>query len=309
MINVGRFKQLGDVTSLDGGELMDEASDSISCPQLLHMEDGWTDSWGKSDHKGFLDPMADEMLSRDRMRALLELLKMNFIELAEEFPERRVAVVDLDKIPRSTATVLSAFLASICYFKRVDFIYSENSYLVDGEELTQKLSTEEFWHAVYNFPSKLSSVPLLPGRFDASKPKSVFVNGGLDFGRVLHLAARWEPKEIHLTYPDAPASKKDPALISAFLGLIASSKGLSRLGLEDLVSALDDWYRHIDGSSVQPMLVCGGWKLQSVLSSIWAHENGRVPTFVCLPDFIVPDVSRVEGPRWKLSFLDTAVIV
>ena len=308
MIEIGRFSQTSELAPfLSEGADLSLPDALLATELLLHSTD--QNRGLRSDFQNVFNPLSDSVLSIRDIRQLLKVLVGNFRRVQKDFPERRNIVIDLDLMPRSIAVILISFIVQVCYFRRIIIIYSEYTYEIDGKPLEDMLATEDFWHEVYNYPSKLFSIPQTPGRFDASLPKTVFVNGGLDFGRLLNLAARWEPQDISLTYPAQIASDRDPALLSAFDSLIRYERSISRMDLHGLIHNLNHWWSDVERRDVQPMLICGGWKLQSVISCMWASENARVPAFACMPDFISRKVKRVSGARWKLDLIDTAIIV
>lgn len=305
MIHLGRFQQQGELTELKSIYELDESmclksEDFLLRPPELEMPE--------QKLHDIISPASNLILSQIHINALLTTFNYNFKNSIANHPNRREVILELDELSRPVAAFLTIFIASTHYFKKIHFLYSETKYEIDGMDLKNMLNRNAFWHEVYNFPSKLITAPQLPGRFDASKPKSIFINGGLDFGRVLHLAEQWEPQEIQLTCPEKSISHKDPALISAFENLISKRHKIGRLNMSELIDHLNEWYNDTENRSVQPMLICGGWKLQTVVTSLWAFENSRVPVFICAPDFISKNVEKVMGPTWKLSLNDPTII-
>lgn len=251
---------------------------------------------------------SNEACSPKDVRILGSILRHNISKEAINSNKRHL-LIDTDEISRSGICISLAFLASKHYFKTFRILYSERKYKVNGDDLRQKLATQEFWNEVFNYPSRLMAVPMLSGRYDASKNKSVFVSGGLDFARVTHLASRWEPHEVLVTKATAELSGRDEELLSRFDGIVGTALSLERTDIDRVRDALANWWSNLDCDELQPLLICGGWKLHAITACLWAIENGAVPTFVCLPDFISNQVTASAGDKWDIIIRDSAVIV
>lgn len=217
--------------------------------------------------------------------------------------------VDLDMVSRSVACIGLSQLMASSLVRSLEIIYTESRYFIDGRDLVDLLKSDEFWHLVHEYPSRLVAIPHLPGRFDASLTRSVFVCGGLDFGRSLNLSARWEPANIHLVSPKDYVSSHDPELVGAFGDIVSREHSVGRTDLIGLLAALDAWRGEFELGGTQPLLVLGGWKLHSIVACLWALEDCRVPVFVCTPDFVSNSVTRVDGKKWKVRIDDTSVLV
>ncbi|RFZ83851.1 hypothetical protein D0Y60_19895 [Shinella sp. WSJ-2] len=259
--------------------------------------------------ESIIDPFSSTILTPAASIKIMRETKNAIIRALNNGSRGRNVALNMDEFSRSSICLIIGCIISFSYFKTIRLTYSTNKYKIAGSDLVEMLQGDEFWFRVHDFPSKLTAIPYLGGRFDASKSKSVFVCGGLDFGRVLNVSARWEPSKIFLVSPEEYVSMKDPALVNAYDFLLAEHYTVGRLDVPNLIYALNEWKDSTLKDRLQPLLVIGGWKIHSIISCLWAIENTRTPAFLCVPDFISPGVTRDVGERWSLVITDTSTVI
>lgn len=287
-----------------------EATKDLGTDTLM-FSDFLTHDGDHPEHKEVVEkfsPMSTATFTASDVKRLLSHIDHRFRGISRSKPSARTVLVDLDNISRTGACIATAYLTSLFYFKNIVFLYTEGDYEVDGVDLKERFASDDFWYEVFNYPSKLTAMPFLTGRFDASLSKTLFVCGGMDFGRVLHLSARWEPASVEIVYPLGMNSMNDKALLRGFSTEMGRNHQLDRLDFDGLRIALDGWWDETRRSNeLQPLLVTAGWKTHAVACCLWAAEHSRVPVFTCLPDFISERITRKAGAKWRLVVSDNAI--